>query len=638
MALAIVLPLITYAALIFLLAKTASIDGLLDAVVKTHILLFATVAVSTECLSILSMIDYPHMLGIWCLVCLSVLLGVAFMKRELSIFAHFGALRRMSRHSVVLLGVIGCIAVTTLASALLYPPTNWDSMTYHMARVANWINNSNVSFYPTAICRQNYQPPLAEFAIMHLQVLSGSDLFANLVQWLSFIVSIVLGALIATELGLNRREQLLSSVVIATIPMAILQSTSTQNDLLVSSFVLSFALFMLRLRMDFTPANMLFASLSLGLACLTKGTAFLYCAAIGASLALPILFAVRSNHALLIRHLGGLSLVVLMSIALNSGHFARNYSLYRTPIATGEQSYTNHDLSAPAILGNILRNVALHLGTPSRYLNWHVYRTFQLALGSELNNPKTTLPSTSFMIPYSRHEDTAGNLIHMLTMLFVVVSAFLWVLRCQLHTRCYFGGIFVAALLYCLCFKWQPWASRLHTPLFALSAPVIVIALSQYAKGASRYAALSVIVCMTIFCIPFALNNQSRSLLHPEWPRKSRMELYFTNRPYLYKSYEMAMNVVANSGVQTVGLYLAGDDWEYPFWVLGHDQGITFHHVGVTDQSKSLVTEADLPAYVIATKNTETWSERREYDLVCSDKDVSVLKLGRHNQGVQATR
>ena len=63
----------------------------------------------------------------------------------------------------------------------------------HAHGPAEWIQRGSIDFYPTAIERQNYQPPLAEFAILHLQLLSGSDRFANLVQWFSFVVSIVLG-------------------------------------------------------------------------------------------------------------------------------------------------------------------------------------------------------------------------------------------------------------------------------------------------------------------------------------------------------------------------------------------------------------------------------------------------------------
>lgn len=136
-------------------------------------------------------------------------------------------LQRLTPLTVIFVVAIGFILVTTFASGILYPPNNWDSMTYHMARVAHWIHNHNVSFYPTAITRQDYEMPLAEFAIMHLQVLAGCDVFAYLVQWASFLVVIGLGVLVADEIGLGKRQQLISAIVIATLPMAILQASST---------------------------------------------------------------------------------------------------------------------------------------------------------------------------------------------------------------------------------------------------------------------------------------------------------------------------------------------------------------------------------------------------------------------------
>jgi len=646
-AISIVLPPIAYASLVLILARNRSIEELLSALAKSHVVVFAFIAVVTEVLSAFNLIDFPALLGVWSVLCLSCITAVACIlaKRERwrDIFS-LATFQRISPLSIFLIGAIAFILATAFATAMLYPPNSWDSMAYHMARVANWINNHNVTFYPTEISRQNYQMPLAEFAIMHLQILSGSDLFANLVQWLCFSMSIGLGALIASELGLNKTGQLMSSALIATIPLAILQSSGTQNDLVASSFVLSFALFMLRLRKDFTFANVLFASLSLGLALLTKGTAYIYCSALGVCLAIPILFKARSTHLYQIRRIGGLAFVIFMALALNSGHYARCYRLYGTPISSGEVPYFIQGLSPYALLSNIPRNLALHLGTSSVRLNWYMYRGVQLMTGKQLNNPDTTWPGTSFgIMPYNRHEDVAGNPVHMLLTLFALASVSLWVRRKQqLHTHCYVVGVFLAALIYCG-LKWHIWASGLHTPFFALSAPVIVVALTNHTMGARRYVALTGIVFAVLFSLPFALNNQSRSLLSQDWrKRNDRVELYFNDSPKLYESYRMAMHVVEMAGVRDVGLYLGGDDWEYPFWVFAeghsHRSNIQFHNVGVNDQSKILQTEAYLPAYVIATKSCDTWHDRKEYDLVCGDENVSVLRKIGHNQGVQATQ
>lgn len=80
---------------------------------------------------------------------------------------------------------IGLILSGTLLTALVAAPNNWDSMTYHMARVAHWSQNQSVAHYPTSIPRQLYLGPGAEFVILHFQILTGGDRLANVIQWLS---------------------------------------------------------------------------------------------------------------------------------------------------------------------------------------------------------------------------------------------------------------------------------------------------------------------------------------------------------------------------------------------------------------------------------------------------------------------
>ena len=601
----IVLPLITYTLFVFILARKGSLKELQNALVKGHVVYFAFIAVLTEILSAFHLIDFPHLLGVWGLVCLICFFAAAFTKRARDKFSLSEAFHNISPLSILLLGAIIFILATTFATAILYPPNNWDSMTYHMARVENWISNKSVAFYPTAIDRQNIQLPLAEFAVMHFQLLAGSDLFANLIQWMCFLISIVLSALIAAELGLEKKYQAVSSVVFATIPMAILQSTSTQNDLVVSSFVLSFAFFMLRLRRELTAGNIGFAALSLGLALLTKGTAYIYCAAIGATLAAPILLKAKSNYSLLIKSLGSLSLVVLIALAINIGYFVRSYRLYGTPISSGEITYWNQDLSIGALLSNIPRNLSLHLGIPSQRINNYIYRAFELALGKQMNNPGTTLPSNSFRIQYNRHEDTAGNPIHILVTLFALVAAVFWMQKQHSHRNWYAIGVCLGGILYCVCLKWQPYASRLHTPLFALSAPVIAIMLAKYAKRGKRYVSYAVMASMILYSLPFVLTNPSRSLLSQEWRRTKRLQLYFHNNPSLFESYSAAMHILGKVQAQDVGLYLGNDDWEYPFWVFAKENlksysNIRFRHIGVDNRSKILQKETYLPESLLS--------------------------------------
>ena len=138
--------------------------------------------------------------------------------------------------------VTGLLVVFALLAmlAILAPPNNWDSMVYHMGRVVHWMQNRSVDHYPTSIDRQLYLGPWTEFAILHFQVLTGGDRWANLVQWMAMPGCAIAASLIARQLGAASPAQLTAAVVVAATPVAILESTSTQTDLTVAFWLACF--------------------------------------------------------------------------------------------------------------------------------------------------------------------------------------------------------------------------------------------------------------------------------------------------------------------------------------------------------------------------------------------------------------
>ncbi len=632
----IFIPTIAYILLLLIFVQNGSIKQILEAFVKGNIVVFTFIAVSTEILSCINKITFPAILTAWLLFILALFLIVLRRKEKRGVF--LTKLQKMSFLEAILCGAIAFILFATFAAAILYPPNNWDSMTYHMARVANWINNKSVSFYPTAITRQNYQMPLAEYAIMHIQIITGGDLYANLVQWLNFFVLICLGPLVASELGLSSKQQYISAFAISTIPMAILQASSTQNDLVVASFLMSFSLFMLRLRENLSVEHLLFAAFSLGLTLLTKGTSFIFSAAVGISLAVPVVLTRKDDFNRLLKAIFALSVVVIIALLLNTGHFLRNYNLYGHPLSTEGKSYINEDMTAVTLFSNILRNGALHLGTPSVRLNKYLYSAMKKLLGLQLDNPKTTWRGERFRIRYSLHEDTAGNLIHLLTVLLVVLLLTIsWVRGHYKKAIWYAIGITLGTFLYCWILKWNPWASRLQTPLFALCAPLLAIGITSDIGSIKKHIGYMIILCMVVYSLPFVLANKSRSLVSLEWKNIDRMNLYFKNRSHLFNDYNGAINAIEKTDNEEVGLYLGGNDWEYPFWVLGKRKkknglNITFRHVGVTNVSKTINENMTLPQYIIATKSLKTWKHASKYFPVYKSDSANVfIKSEEHN-------
>ena len=589
--------------------------GVRESISKSYIALFLLIAASTESLSFFGAVTYGAIAIFWITpTVLSLIFLLVLLKRNdlrTSINNWLRTLADYERIEVIFLLLVACVLSITLIVALVYPPNNFDSMTYHMSRVAQWIQHGSIDVYPTANDRQTHNPPLAEWAILHLQLLSKSDRFANIVQWFSFFVSIVLVTLIAKEFQLSLQAQLFSAVVAATIPMAILESSSTQNDLVVTSFCLGFAYFLLRFIRTLSPHDAIFCALSLGLALLTKATGYIYCCAIGLTIGVASVLSTAQPKRLAL--LNKLAVIVIAALVLNVGHVSRTYLVYGLN-STSQTALVNDEISPTITFSNMLRNGALHIGTPFDLINSYSFRAMQISLGDQLNDPKSTLGTTTISIPsFSLHEDYAGNLLHII----LIVLAFLVLPLVRISNKravyCYAGSLLIGAVLYCALLKWHPWATRLHTPIFMLSAPFIAAVLAGLHSFQKR---LFVCVAIVLFAysIPFLILNKTRSfvalvnnsILSANEPYKS----YFINRPELYADYSAAAKIIMDEGAEEVGLCLGYDDYEYPLFVLvGRHASLgipRFRHVGVMDVSKMKENpHLPPPVMILATKRLD---------------------------------
>jgi hypothetical protein len=255
--------------------------GAMNAFVHAAILWGVLVLVGTELLSLGRMVTQPGMATGWAIA--TVLLAGAVWRTR-------GTPRAFTSPAVlpvwVLLPVLS-ILLTTAVIALVAPPNSTDALTYHLARVAQWMQHRSVDPYATSVTRQIFMPSLAEYFILHLQVLAGgSDRFAPLVEWRAFAGCLVLGAGIARRLGADSLGVGLTVVLIATLPTAIIEASSTQTDLVVAFWSSALAWIALGEPGRHPLRDSLLAGGALGLAIASKGTAYVICAPLAAFLVL----------------------------------------------------------------------------------------------------------------------------------------------------------------------------------------------------------------------------------------------------------------------------------------------------------------------------------------------------------------
>ena len=589
--------------------------------------LFAAV---TELLGLVNGIALAPLIAVWIGINVVLTSIVAHRLRRSRLRSRVCGWRLVPRaDSMAVMVFAAGIVVTEAVIALRAPPNTWDCMSYHMSRVAHWIQNRSVAFYPTHILRQNHQMPWAEFAVMHLQLLSGGDRFANMVQWFSMLGSALGVSVIARELGARGCVQCLSSIVCLTIPMGILQATSAKNDYALSLWCVALVVFLMKTIRAPSAGNMALTGASLGLALLTKGTAYVYAAPLLILGAAGMLARRRKQW------LKAVAVIAGMAFILNAPHYSRNFRLYGSPLGPAQEgrkqySYANERLSIPITVSNLIRNLGLHLTTSSEHVNRLVEKSIYAILGEEVNNPSSTWGETVFRIrTLSCHEERTGNLAHAL--LIMLSAAIILLSRSRSGgQRVYVAFVLMAAVSFCAFLRWQPWHNRLHLPLFVLAAPIVALGVSALSESPRILNGFGMV--MMAAAMPWLLCNPSRPLIAGRSIfSKGRIEQYFADRALLTAPYRGAVDYVAKQGIRNVGLLVDADDYEYPLWVLlqgAYRKEFRLEHVGVRNLSRTLRAVPFEPEAVIATMDLpETLTvEGRNYRRAYFSEPVSVFR------------
>jgi len=557
------------------------------------------VTASTEGLSALGLFARGPLALFWAATAIATAFICAARRKKAGMrWASFPAPLPTVPHLPLLTGTAVLFLIVGL-TAFSAAPNTWDSMTYHLPRVAHWIQNGTVAHYPTNILRQLSLPPWAEFAMAQLELLSGSDRFANLVQWLAMGGSAIGVSLIARDLEGDAAAQAAAGALALTLPMGILQGSSTQNDYTVGFWLVCFVSFLFPVSTPPGPRPLsawLGAAASLGLALLTKGTAYLY--ALPYLVLAVVLLARRAGR----RSALPLFLFAAVALALNLPHFARNSAVFGSPLGPS-QGLFNRVFTPRAVASNVARNAAIHLALPLPAWNALVERAFggvHGALGAGRDDPATTWPGTEFHVPgrfageaspgadetlyLLLQEGFAPNPLHLVLILVTlgaVAATPAWRRRRELLLSvCLAAAAFV---LFCAALKWQPWHSRLHLPLFLLWCPAVALVLSSRPRLAKWVCAL-----LLAAALPWLLSNATRPLLGPSSVLKaSRFDQYFFNRPDLQAPFLAAAKAVSSDRCP-LGIETGPEDGEYLLRVCLRETGQggkRIEHVNVSNAS-----------------------------------------------------
>lgn len=524
-----------------------------DAALLAGVVLGLGVVAFTEVASTVRAVDRTTVTLAWLVACAS--LGAAVVHRRPALPALAWPESEEVARGV---GVVAVLLGALLVLGILGAPSNNDSMTYHLTRVARWAQAGSIEHFPTWSARQLYSNPFAELLMLHGVLLTGGDRLANAVQCGALGLAALAVSALAQRGGVGVVGQTLAALFAVSLSGAVLQGQSTQNDLVVAALLVTAGVFGVDVARGRAGRVQLIGwAGALGLAALTKGTAFL----LGPVVVLaPALALLRRRGR---RALWPLLAAGLLALAPLLGHTSRNVRTFGAPLLP-EFARSMFEVSAPlplAVASNALRMGALHLGTPSPSVNVALERAVRWAheaVGLDADDHRVTLGR--FSVPTRPwHEDYAPSPWHLLLAVAACVAALAWPeLR---GVRPVALAVVVAALLTCALLKWQPFLCRLTLPVMIASG-VLVGALVERLAPITR----EVLACAAVLHAVYALGvNESRRLLpHRYLPNDlslARDEQYFASDRSSYESYREAADWLLRRDEQHLGIIGASGAW-----------------------------------------------------------------------------
>lgn len=503
--------------------------------------------------------------------------------------------------------VFACIA---LYFSLKTVPYNWDSMTYHVSRVAHWAQNESVAHYATNIIRQITSPMFAEFVNLHVYILTGGrDVLLNLLQTVSYLTCAAMVYLIAQKLKCSPFFCFLAAIIYLTMPTAFGEALTTQVD----NFATVWLLFFVYILMDFTDREekIVITPENVKKVCILGVlVAFGYLTKPSVCVAMVImviwLFFICIYRKDSLKNIFRLTLFAIPAIALPIlPELLRNiktFSAFSAPIAGQKQLVGT--LNPLYLFINFLKNFTYNM--PTQYIPQaasfllKVVRKSASILNVELDSETISEGGNKFTyngVPDYCH-DTANNPVVIYFMLLALIIGLLhWNRKKMADLLCSYSFIVVLSfIIFCSVLRWESFVTRYMVSYLALLCPMIVLQLQRIVNGRIRYAYVGILlfVSFTEFC---GIVNYHKSILTDL--AYERPIGYYAMRGSEYEPYMDICKRIQEKKYSDIGLCIGENDYEYPLWYVLKDTGVRIEHVLVKNESSVYIDEDFVPDCII---------------------------------------
>jgi hypothetical protein len=595
-----------------------------ESLIVSGLLLCFLVSITTEILSCFDSITENAIILFWVFLILIGILIAFFLHRKGYLGYKKIVIPSFSLIEKALL-IFLCFNIITIGLiAWTSPPCNWDSMVSNVARIMHWIQNQNLNVFPTNIEAQFYYPPFPAIAIMQFQLLSGADFFSNFIQFFSMLGCLIVVSLIAKKFSPSIKCQLFSIIFCGTIPMLILQASSTQYDLEMAFFVISFVYFIDEFINHPTLMHSFLAGASLGLAIYTKPIAYIYLIPFIFIFIICLLkkFDFTELKKSFIFWISRIFLLPLTFFVLCSLYYYRNYEYFGN-IMGDPAGLVTFDFSIIRLIKNIFLDLSIHF----QLINPFNYELSQIVVTTINNINDFFIPMSNsvekFLIPVLNfNEDITGNAIHLILILFTLLLIIIFIAKRDIKNNYviqYTFGVVISFVLFCLFFNYSVYNIRYQLALFIISAPLVGYILSNYINKRIIYLILALLL---VISVPWIVLNETKPIisyktLEPAYPviskiigknvsdiinqypsefsqsifERNRMDQYFNSKPYAREPFFILSNYMIEQKYEKIGLdykHHTTYDYEYPLWMLLKNNSGSFpriEHVNVQNPS-----------------------------------------------------
>lgn len=586
----------------------------------------------TEVLSINNNISHIGILISWIIVCgvlISLIIGLHIKNKN--DFEIINIIKKnFNKFSIFLL----IISISVIVLSILTVPYNSDSMSYHLPRIMFWVQNKSVAHYATDDARQLCSPMLSEFINLHSYLLLKSDLLFNTIQAFSYVFNIFFVYAISKEIGLNKNERRVATLLYLSMPITVAEAFSTQVDNFATVWMLVFAyeclLLIKKEKLELnksTISSLIIAGASLGIGYLTKPTVCIS----------MVIFAVALIIVRIIKHDKAKTVILSPLISGFSATVIVIPELLRNVITYN--AISDNIVGARQVVGtlnplyifvNFIKNLFFTL--PVKLINiseYVLYKTVLIIsdlLNVDIDSPLISECGRAYHVgTASPGHDVAINPLQVWLFIFSLIIVVYCLIKkrkvCDTYSICSFVS-FIAILNIII---WEPYETRYEISYLALICPGVVLVFSNFLKGKNKIAFNSIV---SFLCIVSFVNCFSYHSLKCLQDSNQRPIGYFSGYTPSLDSYENVLNKISEKGYTKVGL--TSDEYTviYPFWAI--ESSIDeIRYVNVENKSAKYEDKEFIPECIILIDESIDFDEYEchgeKYKLVYQENDVYSL-------------